>query len=231
MSPPDPPGEPPSQGVPVPTSGSATGPVSAATRSRTSTWFGAESPTRKFLSRWGFPVFGLAIIILGRGVLLPFVFAALIAYILAPVVDWMSERPDGSRRLPRGVAIIVCYIVFLAAIAGFLFLLVPRLSSDIARLGKEAPALYKRINDEWTPQMARWLEDNFPSLVSIKSAPEEQPIVPDVPLPPGTSFTMTPLPDGRFAVQLTPNGVDVRALPEGGYHLQAVEAPPEALTL
>src|SRR5262252_8403048 len=99
MSPPDPPGEPPSQGVPVPTSGSgATGPVSTSVRSRTTTWFGQDSPTRKFLSRWGFPLFVLTIIILGRGVLLPFVFAALIAYILAPVVDWMSQRPDGSRR-------------------------------------------------------------------------------------------------------------------------------------
>jgi predicted PurR-regulated permease PerM len=231
MSPPDPPGEPPSQGVPLPTPAGATGPVSTPMRSRTATWLGADSPTRKFLSRWGFPLFVLVIIILGRSVLLPFVFAALIAYILAPVVDWMSQRPDGSRRLPRGLSIIMCYIVFLAAIAGFLFLLVPRLSSDIARLGKEAPALYKRINEEWTPQMARWLEHKFPSLASVKAAPEEQPIVPDVPLPPGTAFTMTPLPDGRFAVQLTPNGVDVRAMPEGGYHLQAVEAPPEALTL
>src|SRR5258705_1101151 len=130
MSPPDPPGEPPSQGVPVPASSSPTGPVSAPIpRGRTSTWFGVDSPTRKFLSRWGFPLFVLLIVILGRGVLLPFVFAALIAYILAPVVDWMSQRPDGTRRLPRGLAIIMCYIVFLAAIAGFLFLLVPRLSS------------------------------------------------------------------------------------------------------
>jgi len=231
MSPPDPPGEPPSQGVPLPTPGGVTGPVSSPMRSRTATWLGADSPTRKFLSRWGFPLFVLVIIILGRSVLLPFVFAALIAYILAPVVDWMSQRPDGSRRLPRGLAIIMCYIVFLAAVAGFLFLLVPRLSSDIARLGKEAPALYKRINDEWTPQMARWLEHKFPSLKPVKSETDVQPIVPDVPLPPGTAFTMTPLPDGRFAVQLTPNGVDVHPTPDGGYHVQAVEAPPEALTL
>ena len=104
-----------------------------------------ESGLRRFLSRWGFPLFFVAVVVLGRAVLLPFVFAGLIAYILAPVVKWMSERKDGTRRMPRGLAIIGCYILFLAAVTGFLFLLVPRLSNDIARLGKEAPGLYKKI--------------------------------------------------------------------------------------
>ena len=66
--------------------------------------------------------------------------------------------------MPRGLAIVICYIVFIAAVVGFMFLLVPRLSSDVARLGKEAPGLYKRINEEYTPQIARWLEQRFPSL-------------------------------------------------------------------
>ncbi|MBA3464507.1 MAG: hypothetical protein H0T46_31540 [Deltaproteobacteria bacterium] len=62
------------------------------------------------------------------------------------------------------MAIILCYLVFIALVAGFLFLLVPRLSSDVARLGKEAPVLLKTINEEWTPEIARWLEKRFPSL-------------------------------------------------------------------
>jgi predicted PurR-regulated permease PerM len=133
--------------------------------------------------------------------------------------------------MPRGLAIIICYIVFIAGIVGFMFLLVPRLSRDVARLGKEAPGLYKRINEEYTPQLARWLEHRFPSLKPVKTTPEEQPIVPEVPIPPGTAFTMTPLPDGRYAMQLAPNGIDIKPMPDGGYHLQAVEAPPEPATL
>ena len=42
---------------------------------------------RRFLARWGFPLFVILVVILGREVLLPFVFAGLIAYILAPVVS------------------------------------------------------------------------------------------------------------------------------------------------
>lgn len=190
-----------------------------------------ESGLRRFLSRWGFPLFVVTVVVLGRAVLLPFVFAGLIAYVLAPPVKWMSERKDGSRRMPRGLAIIGCYILFLAAITGFLFLLVPRLSSDIARLGKEAPGLYKKINDEYTPQIARWLERRFPSVIVNKAATEEQALVPDVPVPPGTAFTLTPLPDGRMAVQLTTNGVDLRPIPDGGFHLQAVDRTPEPQSL
>ncbi|HEY1813586.1 MAG TPA: AI-2E family transporter [Kofleriaceae bacterium] len=208
-------------------------PESGPTRVRTrDTWFGnAPTTVWTFLGRWAFPLFVLLIAIIGHSVLLPFVFAGLIAYILTPIVRWMAERPNGTRRMPRGLAVIICYIVFIAAFVGFMGLLVPRLSRDIARLGKEAPGLYKRINEQYTPELAHWLEERFPSLRPVRAAPEEQPIVPEVPLPPGTAFTMTPLPDGRYAMQLAPNGIDVKTAPDGGYHVQAVDERPEPATL
>jgi len=213
-------------------SASITQPVPQTARTRSQTWFGEGGALRLFVRRWGFPLFVLLVIFLGREVLLPFVFAGLIAYILAPVVHRMADRPDGTRRMPRGLAIIICYLVFISLVAGFLLLLVPRLSSDVARLGKEAPGLYKRINEEWTPQAARYLEDRFPSLAQVKPTVEDpSSLVPDVPLPPGTAFTATPLPDGRFAMQLTPSGIDVKLLPDGSYHIQANEARLEPATL
>src|ERR1043165_2908644 len=219
--------DPPSkEGVPRPVD---TGPVTSVStttplpglsgRARTrDTWFGENAPSRKFLSRWGFPLFVLIIAFLARKV-------------LAPVVRWMSERKDGTRRMPRGLAIIICYIIFISAVVGFMFLLVPRLSRDVARVGKEAPDLYKKVNDEYVPSTARWLERRFPSLAEVKTAPEEQLPVADVPDPPGTAFTVTPLPDGRLALQLTPNGLDIKPLPDGGFHIHTLEAPPEPATL
>lgn len=230
MTPEDPPG-PPSEGIPRNESGPASGALPGSTRTRRDTWFGENAPSRRFLSRWGFPLFIVFIVVLGRHVLLPFIFAFLIAYVLSPVVRWMSERRNGTLRMPRWLAIIACYIVFLAAVTGFMFLLVPRLSRDIARLGKEAPALYTKINEHYVPSTARWLERRFPSLAEVKTVPEEQRPVVDVPVPPGTAFTVTPLPDGRLAMQLTPNGVDVKPTPDGGFHVQALETPPEPLTL
>lgn len=200
-------------------------------RARAPSWFGEGGALRRFVVRWGFPLFVLLVIVLGHAVLLPFVFAGLIAYILAPVVRWMSDRPDGTRRMPRGIAIVACYLVFIALVGGFLLLLVPRLSSDVARLGKEAPGLYQRINDEWTPEAARWLEARFPSLAGVKAAPEDPLAASEPPLPHGTAFTATPLPDGRYAMQLAPSGVDLKLLPDGSYRLQVDEQHNEPITL
>lgn len=227
---PDDPSGPHTEGVPRPVE-SGPMPGFPGYRTRRDTWFGENTPSRKFLSRWGFPLFIVFVAFLGRKVLLPFIFAFLICYILAPIVRWMSERKNGTHRIPRGLAIIICYVVFLAGVTGFMFLLVPRLSRDFARLGKEAPALYKRINDEYVPSTARWLEKRFPTLAAPKTVPDDQLSMSDVPEPPGTAFTLTPLPDGRMAVQLTPNGLDIKPTADGGYHLHTLEAPPEPLTL
>jgi len=224
---------PPSQTLPPPFGpGGGPGPGGGGSgRNRhPTTLFGDQGPIRRFLSRWGFPLFVVVILILGRRVLLPFVFAALIAYILAPIVRWMTERKDGTRRMPRGLAIIFCYIIFIAAIVGFGWLLIPRLAKDMSRIGSEAPALYKKVNDQWVPELARTLEERFPQL---KAAPTvvDDPVVPDVPLPPGTAFTVTPLPDGRMAIQLSPSGVEVQPQQGGGFRVLPSEAPPAPATL
>ncbi|MCB9573535.1 MAG: AI-2E family transporter [Kofleriaceae bacterium] len=200
-------------------------------RRRGTTLFGDGGPVRGFLGRWGFPLFVVVILVIGRRALLPFVFASLIAYILAPVIRWMSERKDGSRRMPRGLAIILCYLVFLSGIVGFGWLLIPRLAKDVSRIGKEAPALYKTINDEWVPELAHYLEKRFPTLRTEKPPVEVSPVVPDVPMPPGTAVTMTPLPDGRWAIQLSKTGVVIVPEPSGGFRVLPSEAPPAPLTL
>ncbi len=200
-------------------------------RPRGQTLFSDGGPVRGFLGRWGFPLFVLVILVLGRKVLLPFVFASLLAYILAPVVRWMCERKDGTRRMPRGLAIILCYLVFLASIIGFGWLLVPRLAADVQRIGKEAPAIYKTVNETWVPELARYLEKRFPSLAAAEAIPEAAPVVPDVPIPPDTAVTMTPLPDGRWAVQLLASGVLVMPEPGGGFRILPSAAPPAPVTL
>ena len=141
MTPADPPGKPPESG-PIERITQPLGTIadSGPTRGRRETWFGdTRGSVLRFLGRWAFVVFIIIVAIIGRSVLLPFVFAGLIAYILAPIVKRMTLRRNGTRRMPRGLAIIFCYIVFIAAVVGFMFLLVPRLSREVARLGKEAP--------------------------------------------------------------------------------------------
>jgi predicted PurR-regulated permease PerM len=146
------------------------------------------------------------------------------------VVRRVWVPPDGTRRLPRGLSIIICYIIFLAALAGFMMVLVPRLSKDVSRIGAELPELYDKLNEEWAPDAARWLERRFPSLAPDPIMPTEAPIVADVPLPPGTSFVITPLPDGRMAVQLSPAGLDIAGRAGGGFTITAREESPAEMS-
>jgi predicted PurR-regulated permease PerM len=164
---------------------------------------------RRFARLWGFLGFSILVLILTRQVILPFVFALLLAYILAPAVRRLSAS-EGGLGLPRGLAIILCYLVLLGGIALFFGALLPRLSKDAARIGREAPALYKRVNDEWAPRVAAWLEAKFPSFAPPSEPLTAPPAVSDVPLPPGTQLVVTPLPDGRLAIQLEPAGLEVR---------------------
>src|SRR5688500_14284278 len=114
---------------------------------------GGPSPPdwKRFARRWGFFLFIFVVAYWFRDVLLPFILALIVAYILAPVVDKLSRIRLGKRNLPRGAAVLLCYIVLLSAIGLFLVAFMPRLSNDFARLGKEAPKLWERIDKEWTP--------------------------------------------------------------------------------
>lgn len=186
---------------------------------------------RRTARLWGFLGFAILVLILARHVVLPFIFALLIAYILAPLVARMSEREDGHRRMPRGLAIILCYLVLISAVALFMVALLPRLYKDLGRIGQEAPAMYERINDEWVPDLAEWLEARFPSLKPPPVAAEAAPVVADVPMPPGTAFVMTPLPDGRTAVQLQRSGIEITPQSGGGITLAPREDQPEPVRL
>jgi predicted PurR-regulated permease PerM len=194
-----------------------------------------EQPSRwrRFFKRWGFALFIPVVAILFRDVLLPFLFAIVVAYILAPVVNRLARVRLGKRTMPRGAAVLLCYVVLLASIGLFVGAFLPRLSGDIARLGSEGPRLWDRINDEWTPRLAHWLEERVPSLVPEDKgeiAPPVDVIVGEPPPPPGTVFTMTPLPSGDYALQLVGHGVEVDHLDEHRFVLRPhVEQPPRRL--
>src|SRR5262249_22722860 len=106
---------------------------------------------RRFAKLWGFAGFVLVVAVFFREVLLPFVLACMIAYILAPVVNRMSSWRFRGRAMPRGLAVIICYVVLLTGLGVFFGGFLPKLSGDLANLGREAPRLWDRINRDWTP--------------------------------------------------------------------------------
>src|SRR5262245_29223617 len=115
---------PPSGGEP-PGAGDAAAAEPAPARrppSRTVAWL------RRFAKLWGFALFCVFVVYLFRDVALPFLFAILVAYILAPLVDRMAKWKVAGRPFPRGLAVIILYINILAALGLFIAYFIPKLS-------------------------------------------------------------------------------------------------------
>lgn len=105
---------------------------------------------RATLLRTGlFSLLGLAMLLLGyrlRRVLNPLLFAALLAYILNPLVDAISRRAGVSRFL--GVAAV--FVAFFLAVALAIAWAVPRVAAQVEAAAEEAPRLGEKA--------VRWIE-------------------------------------------------------------------------
>ena len=101
----------------------------------------------------------VAILFLAQGVLLPFLLAILVAYVLFPAVAWVEKR-----KVPRWAAILLVYVLMIGSMVGFGVVVVPRLFDEMKQLTTELPKLTQRVRDNWLPaldaRLERWVGDD-----------------------------------------------------------------------
>lgn len=95
----------------------------------------------------GWPMAAAAAILFGflyyvRVVLLPFVVAAALGFILSPGIDRLQAR---LRPVPRWVVALAVYVVLLAVVGGLGYWALPVVAGDVADLTSHAPDLIDRI--------------------------------------------------------------------------------------
>ncbi len=93
-------------------------------------------------------------------ILVPFIWAVAIAYILNPLLKRFEEK----RKLSRTVALVLTYIVALVLILGLLLIIIPSLIESITDIINESSYYGKRITS--------WYEDKLASINSIKEFTE-----------------------------------------------------------
>ncbi|MBX3217486.1 MAG: AI-2E family transporter [Labilithrix sp.] len=94
----------------------------------------------------------VVVIVAARSVLLPFVLALVIAYVLTPAVVWVERK-----RVPRALAIILVYVVVLGSLGAFVRLGAPRVAQEVATFRRELPVISKTIKTEWVPEVQQRL--------------------------------------------------------------------------
>lgn len=124
----------------------------------------------------------LVVLLAVREVLLPFVLALFLAYVVAPAVSWLSARPlPGDRRLPRAASVVVLYLLVLAFLWGTGTVFVPQIYRELVRLAKDGTEALNRLDEEHIAEYSRrlggWLREyNLP--VEIVTPESDEPPAP-----------------------------------------------------
>ena len=137
----------------------------------------------------------VALIVWAAEVLLPFVIAIIVAYVLTPLVA-RCER----LRMPRAAAILFVY----ALTAGVLYLgaatIFPRVYIEGTKLMRDAPELGRELSAQWAPRLQGWVDGVF------NRAGRERKIVPDP--EPAPAIEVRPGLDGALQIEIGA-GIDV----------------------
>ena len=113
------------------------------------------TPTQKSFAAWSLIAALLSFIVwLLAPVLAPFVVAAVLAYALTPVVDWLDTV--GRGRIPRVLAVIVVETLFVVALLGVLLLIVPILAKELPLMREQLPGLLESVSNAAKPWLAQW---------------------------------------------------------------------------
>ena len=113
------------------------------------------SPPQKTFVTWSLIAALLACALwLLAPVLTPFVVAAVLAYALTPVVDWLDGL--GRGRVPRLLAVVVVELMFIVVVLAMLLLMVPIVAKELPLLREQLPQMIDGLNTAVKPWLAQW---------------------------------------------------------------------------
>lgn len=157
----------------------------------------------------------VAVIVAAHSVLLPFVLALVIAYVLTPLVAWVERK-----RVPRALAIIIVYVVVLGTLGTFIRLAAPRVGQELAGLRRELPQIAQTVRHEWVPYVqgrlrAVGLGGSTPVEARAETKAEAEP----------PAIVARPRADGSFAIEVQ-GPLAITPAKGGGYTIGPVEETP-----
>ena len=135
----------------------------------------------------------ITLLVAVREVLLPFILALIIAYVLAPLVERVERF-----RVPRAAAILIVYALTLGSIYLSIASIAPRIVDESSKFLREAPSLADKLSGQYGPQLEQWVE-GFRS----RSRPKSPTVVEDP-----AAVSLLNKPDGSVELRVG-SGVEV----------------------
>jgi predicted PurR-regulated permease PerM len=159
--------------------------------------------------RRGFLLGALAVVVgvlvVAHEVLLPFVLALVVSYVLWPLVALVERR----LRFGRPLAIVLVYVAVLGSLALFVRIVSPRIVAELGGLRRELPGLGLHVQEEWQKARERLRESGVSQAPSqVKEEPKEAAALVVKPRADGSmavdvgqGFVVTPTRGGGFSVE------------------------------
>ncbi len=111
----------------------------------------------------------LVLVITFRTILLPFIFAVALVFLMEPVVSRVSRSAEHPRGLPRWVAVILVYLVFILVVSLASVLIIPTFVSEIVRFAEEAPDTISDFRNETLPGVNREVQGFLKSYLPVRA--------------------------------------------------------------
>lgn len=165
----------------------------------------------------------LALVYKFREVLPIFILALLLAYILTPVVVWMTSKKVFNRHIPRGIAIIVIYLIMITSVSFGGAYFVINLSNELQILVQDIPSYSESFSESWVPAVSKGIQNISKYFPNIKKTPEPPDINPPhetkqeelgKPEPETENEILKFLRDTRFEVKQDKNGFEIIPQPK-----------------
>lgn len=145
-----------------------------------------------------------------RAVVLPFILAIIIAYVLTPLVAWCERRGLG-----RVVSILGVYLVTFSVLWGGVALIAPRIYHETLGLTRESPVILRRLAMQWGPEIEKRVE----TLIDRTAGPS-----PPVPPSPTSAVEVIRRDDGSVGISV---GAGVDIIQEGPKHWRVRQHQPD----
>jgi len=162
------------------------------------------SAAGRFIRQWGFLLAIVFVIVTFREVLVPFIFAFALAYVMAPIIHRLQPR------LGRALSVILVYLTLFGVVAVFMIVFLPALVKDFSRLRDTAPQAIEYVDQQFMPSVNKWFDENFSTLQQAAPVLEE----------PKSELIAKPIGDGSWSISLESVHLNVQET-NSGFLLQA----------
>lgn len=162
------------------------------------------SAAGRFIRQWGFLLAIVIVIVTFREVLVPFIFAFALAYVMAPIIHRLQPR------LGRALSVILVYLTLFGVVAVFMIVFLPALVKDFSRLRDTAPQAIEYVDQQFMPSVNKWFDENFSTLQQAAPVLAE----------PKSELIARPIGDGSWSISLESVHLNVQET-NSGFLLQA----------